>query len=1081
MKTSLLKDTFREIKKSLGRFLSIFCIVTLGVAFFSGVKVSSPNMNNTVDKYYDNYNLMDIQVISNLGLTSNDIEELKKINEVEAVKGTYSKDVLTNVKDEEYVTRVHGFNIKDSENNSEDYINRLNVTEGRLPKNANECVIDAYTIGRNVKIGEKISLYGDNSENIGEDLKNTEYTVVGKVATPYYISHQKGSSTIKSGQLASFIMVPDDNFKSDIYTEAFLTVKNAKNFISYSDEYDNAINKVEKEIENIGFKRASLRYDEIVDEAKKGINEGKSKLEEKRQEVNKKLEDSSQKLIKAKEDIKKGEKQLTKKENETKSLISNGNIKIDNEENRLLENEKVLNNSYNEYLKNKPGIDLQIESSKAEINNGYKSLDELKSNLSLMEKQLASGSISDEEKIELEKNIINLKKAISGLEVKLSNASSELNSKIKELNATKAKFENSFKQITSGKEEIKNQRENLVKNEKKASKEFEKAREDIENGKADIVSGEKEYEKGKKEAESEFLKAEEEIKKSEIKLQDIKKGEWYVLDRNTNYGFVDFKNSSESISKIAQVFPVFFFLVAALICLTTMTRMVDEQRVNIGTLKGLGYGKISIASKYIIYAALASIGGSIVGLLIGLTVFPSVIYNAYASTTYYLPPIKLSFDLPIAFSATLVAILTTTLAVIFACYKELLAMPSVLMRPKAPKQGKRILLERIPFIWKRMNFTHKVTARNIFRYKKRFFMTVIGISGCTALLLCGFGIKDSVSAIIDKQYGEVFKYTSVANYKSEVLGGKQSEVQEIISKNENITNYQNVRVKNMDVFNGNSKNQAKIFVMETPSVINEFVKTSSRDGKKNSLTDNGVIISEKLSKLLKVKEGDTIKVEDENKIKRSLKVEGISENYVSHYIYMTPSLYKKTFKIDPKYNQILLKTKDTSKETRDNVSKEISKDGNINSVEFNSSIMEPFKNITSNLNYVIILMTVSAGALAFVVLYNLTNVNISERLREIATIKVLGFYDNEVSSYVFRENIILTFVGTISGLVLGVFLHRFIIVTAELEAIMFGRNIEPFSFIISAGFTLIFAFLVNLFMYFKLKKIKMVESLKSVD
>ncbi|MDO7205908.1 FtsX-like permease family protein [Paraclostridium bifermentans] len=451
-----------------------------------------------------------------------------------------------------------------------------------------------------------------------------------------------------------------------------------------------------------------------------------------------------------------------------------------------------------------------------------------------------------------------------------------------------------------------------------------------------------------------------------------------------------------------------------------MTRMVDEQRINIGTMKALGYGTGSIMLKYILYSLLASVLGSALGNLIGLTVFPSVIYNAYASMTYTLPKVTLVFSVKLIILSTLIAVSTTTLASVYSCYKELKEVPSILMRPKAPKEGKRILLERISFIWNRLNFTQKVTCRNIFRYKKRFFMTVIGIAGCSALLLTGFGIKDSISSIVDNQYGQIIKYNLTLNYGKAVDKNSKTKEEKAIDSDNRINNYLNIKNKSYKVISNSLEKDVNIVVPENINDINKFINLKNRvSNKKYTLNNNGVLITEKLAKLLKVKDGDSIVLKNEDNKEFKVKVSGIVENYVGHYLYMSPQLYKSTFNENVRFNEVLINTKDGI--SQDKLGKDMMNLDNVNSATFNTNAKSSFSDMITNLNSVVILIIVSAGALAFIVLYNLTNVNISERIREIATIKVLGFYDNEVSSYVFRENIILTVIGTILGLILGVF------------------------------------------------------------
>ena len=512
-----------------------------------------------------------------------------------------------------------------------------------------------------------------------------------------------------------------------------------------------------------------------------------------------------------------------------------------------------------------------------------------------------------------------------------------------------------------------------------------------------------------------------------------------------------------------------------------MTRMVDEQRGNIGTLKALGYSKLSISSKYIVYAAVASTLGALVGLAIGVVLFPTVIFYAWG-IMYTVPKVKLLLDLPLSIISILVAVSVTTLAAVLACYKELIETPSLLMRPKAPKEGKRIFLERISFIWKRMNFTEKVTARNIFRYKKRFFMTVIGISGCTALLLAGFGIKDSISTIASKQFGEIIKYDSQVSIDKDSTLTEKEDLFDKYKNDSRVEDISEMSTFNSKAIDDGEDKSVKLIVPKNISEFKDFISLRERSSQKEIQLDNsGVVITEKLSKSLGVKKGDKITIENEDGDRKEVEVSAISEMYVDHYVFMSPEYYKSTFGVTNEINALALKLNDTSTKVEEVLGTELMDNDIVKSVSFYSGLVNNFDNMISSLNIVVIVLIVSAGALAFVVLYNLTNVNVSERLREIATIKVLGFYDNEVSAYVYRENLVLTAIGSIVGLALGTILHRFIMITVEFDAMMFGRNINILSYLIAVVITMGFAILVNLVMYKKLKKIPMVESLKSVE
>ncbi|MGL4774420.1 MAG: FtsX-like permease family protein, partial [Clostridium sp.] len=698
-----------------------------------------------------------------------------------------------------------------------------------------------------------------------------------------------------------------------------------------------------------------------------------------------------------------------------------------------------------------------------------------------IDKKLLDETLTPEERASLEGEKATLQGKIAAVDVKLLPINESLKVYNSVLNEAQTKMNEAKAQVDGGRRELEKQKINLENGKVTANRELDNASKKLEDGKVQLSQGEAEFEKSKKEAELKIADGERQLADAKEKIEAMGDAEWYVLNREKNYSYMSYKSSTDSVDAIAQVFPVFFFLVAALVCLTTMTRMVDEQRVNMGTLKALGYSQWKIASKYLFYAATASICGSVVGIVVGMNIFPSVIFNAYG-IMFNIPELIKEFNLYYSALATVSAVAITTLAAYLACSKDLKEVPSSLMRPKAPPEGKRILLERIPLIWNNLNFIGKVTARNIFRYKKRFLMTVIGISGCTALLLAGFGIKDSIEVIVEKQYGDIFKYNLTIGIDDKATVDDLERIDSYLTEENGIKQYMNIESAYQKAFNDNGEKDINLIVPKETENLRSFIDLKERKSRNElNLSNDGVIITEKLANSLEVSVGDVISLKDDNGFSKEVKVTGIAENYVSHFVYMGPKLYEEIHGVKPRFNGIMTINESTSKEFENALMETLSKDEKISSISFNSGMENSFSDTISSLNIVVVVMIVSAGALAFVVLYNLTNVNISERLREIATIKVLGFYDNEVSSYVFRENFILTFIGSLVGLGLGAALHKFIIVTAEMESFMFGRNLDFSSSIYSIILTIVFAAIVNLAMYYKLKNVPMVESLKSVD
>lgn len=580
---------------------------------------------------------------------------------------------------------------------------------------------------------------------------------------------------------------------------------------------------------------------------------------------------------------------------------------------------------------------------------------------------------------------------------------------------------------------------------------------------------------------AQLSEAKRKIDEAQVEIDAVKKPEWYVLDRNANSGFVEYDQAADRMNAIARVFPVFFFLIAALVCLTTMTRMVDEQRTYIGTIKALGYGRGPIAFKYLFYAASASVLGSIAGLAIGFTLFPTVIFNAY-EILFTMPPVILRFDPLYAGISTGFAVLTTLGATLFACYQEIIITPASLMRPKAPKPGKRIFLERIRFIWSRLNFTHKVTARNLLRYKKRFFMTIIGIGGCTALLLSGLGLRDSIMSIVGNQFNAIYRYQLSVGIKEAVTADKDQDVKALITSEGRITDSLLMFNKTVDIYYKDKSKSAILTVPEDWGRLPSFITLRNRiTGEPVPLDGDGIIMTEKLAGQLGVRKGDEIVFQWGDHKTKPVKVGNITENYVYHYIYMPPELFESITGEEPAFQGFIAKTTSNESGFESKLSSDLLLNGKIASVSFTNDITSNFNNMIGSLNAIVLVLILSAAALSFVVLYNLTNINISERCREIATIKVLGFYNREVSAYVYRENLILTVIGMIIGLFLGIFLHLYVVSTAEVDMVMFGRIIKGASFINSVILTLLFSGLVNLVMYFRLRNIRMVESLKTIE
>lgn len=1109
MRSALNKDFIRDILKSKGRFLSIVAIVALGVAFFTGVKSSPIVMKASSDKYYDKYNLMDIRLISTLGLTDKDVDDIKNIKGVEGVYPTYSLDAISIYNSTEKVLKVHGLDLNKL-NDKKNYINQLKLIKGRLPQKSGECVLEIPKIkALNYPIGSEISLSSGTDDKLSKSLNKSKYKVVGYVETPYYLSQEKGNSSIGGGVIEGAIMIPKSDFKMDTYTEMFLTVKSAKELDTYGDEYSNLVKTVTDKIENMKNKLTTRRYNEVVkkaedkiqkqedklSKAKKDFDKGKKEYEENKLKSENEIKEAENKILDASEQIEDGKAQLKNEKKRAFEQIEEGKVKLASAETDLKNGQKKYQTALKKFNSNKKTAESEIKKAESDLEELSNQIDDLKNGNKLIEKQLQNEQLSEVERSELENKLNENLYILSVMQQKYKDGTDKLESSKSELLLGEKKLKETKATLEASEKKIANEKTKLKSSEKLAEEKFKKAEEELYQRENQIEEAKLELKENKAKLKTELNKAKKELQEAEEKIADgeekikdakkqikkIEKPTLYILDRDSHQSFVEYEGCANSIDALAKIFPVFFFAVAALVCLTTMTRMVDEQRINIGTLKGLGYKTSQISKKYILYALIACLTGSILGLAIGFSVFPTVIFFAYGMM-YSIENIVYVFSIPIAIGITSLALIIIILSAYMACRKELKETPAILMRPKAPKSGKRILLERVPFIWNRFSFISKVTVRNIFRYKKRFLMTVLGIAGCTALILTGFGIKDSIEMILTGQYGTLFKYDMSLVIQSDMTDKQIYELRKNLSDIDEINKYEFFSYENGDIKVNNTKKEITIVVPENLEKMDKFIHLQDRKTQNPiELNNKGIVLTEKIARDLGVKAGDEIELINSDDKKAKIKVSHITENYISHYAYISPENYIKLFEKDLDFNRVIGILNNPSVKIEDKLSKKLFDIETIDGITFNTASKETFHNTIKNLNYVVLIMIISAGALAFVVLYNLTNVNISERIREIATIKVLGFYDKEVSAYIYRENIILTIIGTVVGLGLGTILHKFIMVTVEIQSMMFGRVIDMSSYFIAAVLTIVLSLFVNLAMFYKLRNVKMVESLKSVD
>lgn len=1079
MKSALFKDIVREIKRTKSRFFSIFAIIALGAGFFSGLKAACPDMLATQESYFKDNNLMDIHLLSTYGFDDGDMKAIRNVEGIKGIYPTYSKDVFVkNDKNTNLIAKVIALPDDTTAEFADKTIDEPVVLEGRLPQNANECVVEKHAQLRTVfNIGDTVSVYTtDASDPIGDSLVRDSWTVVGVVMTPQYISYERGNTSIGDGSIDTYIMVPESNFCYEVYTDVFITMENVSAYGAFDDGYWEVMDKNVGEFEGVAEVRKEERFAEIKDEAEEKLADAKQKLADGEKEADEELSKAKQELDDAYKELTDGEKKLA----DGKKQYNDGR--------------EEYNNSKKEFDEGIADAERKIEEAQTELDDGYAQyndgVSQLMEGLESSAEQLRAKTAEIKAAVsagmgtpEMEMMLAELERQLGEIEYLINNPEAAIAS-TEELRTAKEQLDKAADELSSAKLWLNVEKENGQKQLDEAAAELKKAYKKLKDSEQELSDGWKEYndglaeyEEAKAKAEKEISDAKQEILDAEKEVAKLKKPTWYVFTRKDNPGFSTYESDAYRIESVCKIFPVFFFLVAILVCLTTMTRMVEEERTQIGTLKALGYSKAAIASKFIVYSALASLSGAVVGIAAGSVVFPTVIYSAY-EMIYKTPSLKLE-PMPFIWAAvTLCALVCTTAAALMACMAELRSNPASLMRPKAPKAGKRVLLEKIPFIWKRLSFTKKVTVRNLFRYKKRIFMTILGIAGCTALTMAGFGIYSSISVILDKQYSEIFNYDLIVALDSDSGEYTLEQVDKALEEDENAK--ENIEVYMKSISYEGIGDTSLMVPKDTERFAGIVTIKDINTGERYKLTDDGVIITERFSELSGLSAGDEFTFTC-GREKMTAKITAVAENYTLHFVYMTEGLYEKLCGAKPAYNTCFTVMNDTGEEAQKELGEKLMAMEGVQALSFVKDTRESFGNTVKNLNYVVVLIIVSAAALAFVVLYNLTNINITERIREIATIKVLGFYDSEVSAYVFRENILLTLIGDAVGLVAGIWLHKFVIQVAQTDSVMFGRNLPLWCFAAAFVMTVIFALMVDFIMHFRLKKISMVESLKSVE
>lgn len=996
MKKTYLKLLRRSVRKTMTRFISILAIVAVGTGFLAGLLATTPDMQYTADKYYDDNFLFDLNIKGSYGITDDDINALLSLDSTDKVMGCYCTDVEMTSGDGSYVARIFGVDV--TANGTDALLNSFVLTEGRLTQNASECVIvcpNEYS--RTYSVGDVFTISPENKdyESLSDTYAFNELTVVGIARSPYYMSMESEPSTVGTGSVSIIMFVPSECYKLEVYTDAYITLKGAAELNTFSAEYDTLAENAANAMDDFSAERCAVRKKEIVDEATAELNKARD---------------------------------------EYNTAVSDTNA--------------------------------QLSSAKSEIDNGYARLADVYAQIETQRAALTQAEAA-------------VAAAETDLKTRMDQARADALNAFNNGLITQAQYDALIASINS--------------QQAAAQAQLNQQKQSIQSGWVELASGEaqaagfsstlsqahSEYESGRAQAQEKLADAKIKIDDAQREIDELKDPEWYFFDRNDTVSYTVFKSDSEKVAAIAKVFPVFFFFVAALVALTTMTRMVEEERMQIGTLKALGYSDRAILLYYIGYSALASILGSAIGMFLGFKTLPVIIANAY-TMMYTMPKTITVFRWDYALIIALIATACTTAATLAACLSQLKEKPSTLMLPRAPKAGKRIFLEKIGFLWKRLGFTAKVTARNIFRYKKRFYMTVFGIAGCCALLLTGFGLRDSIGDIVNVQFGDIYNYNLSIYLKEDGVYESDELIASYLNTSPHITRYAPVHYESVTAEKNSQSVSANLNVPRNADEMNSMINMRVRSSQeKITFTDDSVVLTEKMCETLGLKIGDSVSIKDSDGKMYELTVTDIMENYVTAYIFISASTYEQVFGETPEYTLVLATLDDESAEVRDEISQDMLKSDNILLLQFSQTIRESFANTVKNIDYIVLVLIFSAIALAVIVLYNLTNINICERSKELATIKVLGFHNKEVASYIYREINILSMIGIAVGFGLGIWLHSFVIKTAEVDAVMFGRVIYLRSYLFAAGVTALTTALVDIVMLKKLKKIDMVESMKA--
>ena len=1217
----LLTDAFREIKNTRSRFVSLLVLSALAVCFLAGLRATEPDMKRSADRYFDEQRLMDLHILSTLGLTDADAGALAAVEGVEAVEPAYTIDAMLRFGENEIVVKGLSY--------QEGGLNAPHLEEGRLPERADECLVEPDLLSENgLFIGDTITL--DTGSGTYEDaLAGENFTIVGTADSPLYVGVDRGSSSLGTGQVSAFVLLSAEAFTMESYTDIYVTLDGAAGLLCYDDAYTDLVEQMQDELEPFARERADLREAEVIGEANEKLADAEQELADAEAEADQELADAWQELTDARQELddgwaeyEDGQQTLEEEIADAEQKIADGEEELADALEELEEGEERLEDGedeladgwrqYNSGLAQYEAALAEFQPKKEEFDQGvalYESgyaefqesvepllpflpgydVDSLYNDLATKPDAVEAILAGEEDKIqiqigelpskeellqdlvgfesqtaeeilvicgEIEAQIAALDKTDPNYNENLSQLNAELErakkaykarlnytlleqlnesivhiksiedalpgliSSVQDLNklhlkieenrpeieaaqaqfeAQKAQLDAAYQDLQDGEAELREGRIELQQGwdeYEDGLKDLEEAREtlrtetadaeqeladalaELEDGEQEYADGLVEYEDGKAEAEQKIADARKELEQARRDIEAIEDCEWYVLGRNTNAGYVSYSMDADRMGNLASVFPLIFFLVAALVCLTTMTRMVEEERVTIGGLKALGYSRGAIAVKYVGYGFLASAIGSLLGLAVGLTLLPWIICNAW-NIIYAVGPVQYGLEPVTSTAACLAAVGTVTLSALGACFSTLTAVPAELMRPKAPPAGKRVVLERIPWLWRRLSFNYKITIRNLFRYQRRFWMTVMGIGGCAALIVTAFGLRGSIFDIMDKQFDEIYGHTAQIGMVNAVTPTELREITDTLDGNALVDGWLLCRSETLSAQTEEYTVDATLMVAADQQALEPLIHLRHRtEDTPVTLPDDGVVLTEKLASLLGVGPGDSITLDGDERVE--VVVADITEHYIQHYIYMTDAYYESVFGQVPEQN-LILADYPTDDPDAESLERELVGLDGVSSLTRVEDTRNTYGSSLASVDYAVVLIIVCAAALAFVVLYNLTNINITERMRELATLKVLGFYDRELSAYIYRENVILTVFGVGIGMLMGKLLHQWLILTVEIDMLMFGRTLSLPSYLYAVVLTILFSLIVNLAAHRKLKHIDMVESLKTVE